>query len=182
MGYDSPMSSRAMPSLVVLTGASGAGKTSLAAAVRQQQLHGCEVLHFDSIGIPTQFPQSGHDNQPGGTWQRENTLLWMTRVAAILNAGRSVLFEGQMRVAFIDEALLAAGISNARILLLDCDDTTRTSRLSVDRSQPHLANTDMMNWGRYLRREAVAAGHEILDTGKVPFDECLRRLLSYLVK
>ncbi|HWG77256.1 MAG TPA: zeta toxin family protein [Steroidobacteraceae bacterium] len=176
------MSLRATPSLVILTGASGAGKTALAAAVRQQQIHGCRVLHFDSIGIPTQLPQSRHEDQPGRTWQRENTLLWMARVAAILNAGMSVLFEGQMRIAFIEEALLGAGISNARILLLDCDDTTRTSRLAVTRSQPHLATTDMMNWGRYLRREATAAGHEILDTDKLPFDGCLRRLQSYLIK
>jgi len=53
------MSSRAaLLSLVVLTGASGAGKMSLAAAVRQQQLHWCDVLHFDSIGVPANLAES----------------------------------------------------------------------------------------------------------------------------
>src|SRR5580692_1432258 len=39
-------------SLLILTGASGAGKTTLAHAV-QESLPNCEVRFFDSIGVPS---------------------------------------------------------------------------------------------------------------------------------
>jgi hypothetical protein len=94
----------------------------------------------------------------------------------LLSTGRSILFEGQMRISFIQEALTTSAITNARIILVDCDDTTRTTRLSRDRSQPELANADMLNWPRYLRQEATNTKVEILDTGVIPFPACIENL------
>jgi hypothetical protein len=108
------------------------------------------------------------------------TMAWMEKIRAILSAGRSVLFEGQMRIVFIQEALAAAQIPNSRIILVDCDDATRQRRLQTERFQPDLANPHMMNWARYLREEALASGSEILDTGRVPFSDCINRVHGYL--
>jgi hypothetical protein len=88
------------------------------------------------------------------------TIAWMKRIRPILSAVRSVLFEGQMRIAFIQEALAAAKIPNARIILLNCDDATRQRRLRTERGQPELADPAMMNGARYLREEALATGSE----------------------
>jgi hypothetical protein len=130
-----------------------------------------EVIFFDSVGVP---------NQPGEAWQRAMTMAWMEKIRPILSAGRSVLFEGQMRIAFIQEALATAQIPNARIILIDCDDATRQRRLRTDRSQPDLANPTMMNWARYLREEALATGSEILDTGRIPLSDCVNHLCRHL--
>jgi len=108
------------------------------------------------------------------------TMAWMEKIRPILSAGRSVLFEGQMRIAFIHEALVAAEIPSARIILVDCDDATRERRLRTDRSQPDLANPNMMNWARYLREEALATRTEILDTGRTPLSDCVNHLRRYL--
>jgi hypothetical protein len=59
------------------------------------------------------------------------------------------------------------------LILIDSDDRTRARRLSHDRQQPELVTDDMMNWARYLRREAQAHGDEILDTSARP---CMRAL------
>jgi len=91
-----------------------------------------------------------------------------------------VLFEGQMRITFIREALAASGIENARIVCVECDESTRVRRLTHDRNQPELADQDMANWARYLHREALDAGCDILDTTKLSPAESVSFVLSIL--
>lgn len=55
-----------------------------------------------------------------------------------------------MRIAFIREALAAREITTAHVILVDCDNVSRMTRLHVDRSQPELANLTMINWARRL--------------------------------
>jgi hypothetical protein len=49
-----------------------------------------------------------------------------------------------MRIAFIQEALTAFAIKSARVLCVECDDSTRTQRLIHERLQLELANESMM--------------------------------------
>jgi predicted kinase len=90
-------------SLVILTGASGSGKTTLSRAIQQTCPAHCDVLFFDSVGVPSAEAMRtfGEGHQPGGAWQRATTMQWIERMAPMLRAGTSVLFEGQMRIAFI---------------------------------------------------------------------------------
>ena len=136
---------------VILTGASGSGKTAIAhkIAVEHPEI---TVFRFDTIGVPSAniMATYGTVHQPGGAWQRAMTLEWFGRLAKILAAGRPVLFEGQMRIAFVQEALQANGVTHSRIICVECDDLTRTDRLTNDRLQPELANESMMGWSRYL--------------------------------
>lgn len=176
-----------MASLVLLTGASGAGKTTIARSVENLGLRNCEVHFFDSIGVPSveqMRREFGPGHEPGGAWLRAMTLQWMKRIRTILDRGTSVVFEGQMRIAFIGEALTEAltenQISSAHVILLDCDDATRAERLRVDRAQAELANRDMMNWARYLRDEAYASNIRILDTGRLPIEESVRVIVERL--
>jgi hypothetical protein len=108
------------------------------------------------------------------------TIQLMDKIAGMLRTGRSVLFERQMRIGFALEACALAGISNARLILVDCDDAIQALRLSRDRGQPGLASAEMMGWTAYLREEAMRAGCEILDTGDTDFEECVTRLNFYL--
>jgi hypothetical protein len=80
----------------------------------------------------------------------------------MLRAG--TLFEGQMRIAFIREALACCSLDEARIILIDCNDEVRETRLRQERAQPELAHRRMRNWASYLREEARAADIEVLDT------------------
>src|SRR5215471_2397787 len=97
-----------MSPFVVLTGASGAGKTTIAHSVEKLGLPNCEVHFFDSIGVPSveqRRSEYGPRHEPGGAWQRAMTLQWVSRIRAVLERGTSVLLEGQMRIAFVKEAL-----------------------------------------------------------------------------
>jgi predicted kinase len=165
--------------LVILTGASGSGKTTIARAIERRYPGLATVFFFDSIGVPSaerRLAEYGSD----GEWQRAMTLRWMQRIAAVPQQDRSVLFEGQSRLAFLQEGIVAAGLTDARIVLLDCDDTTRTRRLEVDRRQPELANPTMMNWAKFLRAEAERAGCEILDTSHATLEACIERVCALL--
>jgi ATP-dependent Clp protease ATP-binding subunit ClpA len=58
---------------VVLTGASGSGKTAIAEAIRIGHPDLAEVLHFDSIGVPSlEVMVAGWGS--GEAWQRAMTL------------------------------------------------------------------------------------------------------------
>jgi GTPase SAR1 family protein len=165
--------------LVILTGASGAGKTTIARRFLHEHSADCDVLFFDSIGVPGLKTMQ---SEFGGAeaWQRTMTLRSLERIKPALSSGRPMLFEGQMRIAFIHDALAAQAISNARVILIDCDDATRTARLHLDRTQPDLANPTMMNWARYLRDEAHQFGAEILDTSHKSLEESVAILKRYL--
>lgn len=165
--------------LVVLTGASGSGKTAIADAIKIGLPGLAEVLHFDRIGVPSSEAMVAGWGS-GEAWQRAMTLEWMAQIADLPRSGRPVLFEGQMRPAFLREGLLAAGIAGARVILVDCDDATRTSRLVAGRGQPELANPTMMNWARVLRREAWEAGHEVLDTSRLTLEAVVELVRAHL--
>ena len=95
--------------LFILTGASGAGKTSIANAVASISDIPIDVYNFDSIGIPT-LEQMVAEYDSGEEWQKAMTLLWMKRLALEKNASSHILLEGQMRFSFIEAAAIETGI------------------------------------------------------------------------
>lgn len=78
--------------LVILTGASGAGKTTIAEAI--EHLHGQEfdVFYKDRIGVPPVEEMVDKFGSVKG-WQRAATFEWMDRLCLPLAKGRSVLLK-----------------------------------------------------------------------------------------
>jgi energy-coupling factor transporter ATP-binding protein EcfA2 len=164
---------------VILTGASGSGKTTIAEAVAARYGEQVEVYHFDSIGVPP--PEEMIANYGSGeAWQRAMTYEWMARVAATPLMGRRILLEGQTRLSFVIEATTAVGISDYVLILADCDDATRTKRLLSDRRQRNLATPTMMNWAKYLRGEARQTHCTILNTAHLSLEHCVQRVWNHL--
>jgi dephospho-CoA kinase len=164
--------------LVVLTGASGSGKTAIAETIESRRPAIAQVFRFDRIGVPSLEEMTAGWGS-GEAWQRTMTLAWIARIANS-NSTLPVLFEGQMRLAFIREGLEAAGVAEARVVLIDCDDETRTHRLLTGRKQPELANPTMMNWASFLRREAREGGHEVLDTSDLSLEAAVQHICALL--
>jgi hypothetical protein len=50
------------------------------------------------------------------------------------------LFEGQMRIAFILDALTEAGITGAQVIVAGCSDNQRLARHRTDGNEAELAN------------------------------------------
>ena len=149
--------------LVILFGASGSGKTTIARAIQDRYSEDTEVFYFDRIGVPP-AEQRIAEYGSGEGWQRTKTIEWMSKLAQIAKTGYKLVFEGQTRLSFLADGAAAAGGLDYLPILVDCNDEARSRRLLVERKPPELANDDMMNWARYLRREAKQSGCEILDT------------------
>jgi shikimate kinase len=164
---------------VVLTGASGSGKTAIAEAIASRYAKHVDVYHFDRVGVPP-IEQMIAEYGSGEAWQRAMTFEWMARLAATPHIRRCILLEGQMRLSFVLEAAAAADITNYALILLDCDDATRTRRLTFDRRSPDLANATMMNWAKYLRDEAQQRRCTILDTTFTPLEVCVEQVWARL--
>ena len=158
--------------LIILIGASGAGKTTLAEGFAARYPELAEIVRFDRIGVPSEAEMVAEFGS-GEAWQRAMTFRWLEEIAARLAAGRSVLFEGQTRPSFVAEAAAAAGIGDYRLVLVDCDDATRARRLCAARGQSELASSRMMDWAAWLRAEAKRGGHAILDTSAIKVDEAV---------
>ncbi len=167
-------------SLIILTGASGSGKTAIAEAIARDHARRLAVYHFDSIGIPS-LDAMVRDHGSPEAWQRDKVIEWLARLVPQARTGRAILFEGQMRPSFVVEAAMAARIDDYRLILIDCDDATRAHRLSAERGQPELADANMMNWAAYLRREAQASGFEILDTSHLSLKQSVDNVLRHLL-
>jgi hypothetical protein len=129
------------------------GKNAIAVAIGSRYAAAVEVYHFDQSGIPP-VEQMVREHGSGEAWQRAMTFNWTTKLAERLHPDARILFEGQMRLSFVREAADAAGIKDYIVMLVDCDDVTRTRRLIEDRSSLDLANATMMSWAKYLREEA----------------------------
>lgn len=165
--------------LIILTGASGVGKTSIAQSIEEAQT---EILVYqgDRIGLPSDEVMAGygHTDEPGGPTQRGFALYWIGVISDQVKAGKPVLLETQCRIAFLREALFLHDVPNARIVLVECSDESREKRLRA-RGHPELANEQMIDWSRYLHKEAEEFGYEIMDTTDFPLDRSRERVLIY---
>jgi hypothetical protein len=136
-----------------------------------------EAYHFDSIGVPTN-EEMIRLHGSGEGWQRAMTHRWLSELASVSVHGPTVL-EGQMRLSFIYEAIERAGVSDCKIILIDCSDDVRRKRL-LERNQPELATREMLEWAAFLRRETVDRGDRILDTSFLDIDQAVAELLQEL--
>lgn len=164
-----------MRKLTILTGASGSGKTALVHLLRGKFSH-LRCLHFDEIGIPS-FEAMRNSHGSVEAWQRAKTLEWIEKIPKIVPKDAYVVFEGQMRISYIKEALKIFNLMSANILLLDCHDEERRRRLHL-RGHLSLADQEMMDWAAFLRREALQEIVAILDTTKLSQEEVLAAFLS----
>jgi hypothetical protein len=165
-------------SVVILIGASGSGKTAIASAIRSRHSQEFNIFHFDQIGVPPTERMIAEYGS-GEAWQRAKTIEWM-EILAKAELRRPALFEGQTRLSFLAEGAASVGGLRYAPILVDCDDETRISRLSIDRKQPDLANATMISWAKWLRTDASKRGCEILDTSEASLQESVAQVLRRL--
>lgn len=153
----------AAPGILIVTGASGAGKTTLVRELESRQLDGVGCYYLDSIGVPTADEMTRRFGGPDA-WQAWATQEWVSRLCENADGVTVAVLDGQVRPSLARAVLAAAGVRNAEIVLVDCAPAVRNARLRGPRGQPDLACADMDCWAAYLRGQADALDLPIVDS------------------
>ncbi|KAA3637619.1 MAG: hypothetical protein DWQ02_06445 [Bacteroidetes bacterium] len=169
-----------MGEIIIITGASGVGKTSVFEKIKTLLPESdFAFFRFDSIGVPSLEVMIEQFGSPSG-WQEAKTYEWMERLAKE-KGNKTIIFEGQMNMDFIEGALAKNEFDIYKIVLLDCSEAEMKRRLIEDRNQPELANPDMSNWLRFLRNQASEKKIPIIDTTGMTVDQSANHFISNIL-
>jgi len=165
------------PGILVVTGASGSGKTATVRALEARALSGVRCYYFDAVGVPS--PERRGSGSPEG-WQAVTTKEWISRLAADPDGAQVYVLDGQTRPSFVRSAVEGIVGAHVRIVLLDCATGVRHARLVGPRGQPELSNSQMDCWAAYLRGQADALNLPVIDTTDLAIDAVVDALAVYV--
>ena len=162
-------------SILVVTGASGAGKTATVGALQARGLPGVRCFHFDSIGVA---PLDVMERDHGGPerWQAWATEQWLERLARLGDDVRVAVLDAQTRPTTVLAAQGTGTLWRPQVVLLDCSPEVRAKRLRGPRGQPELATAHMDSWAAYLRGQADALALPVIDTSEMTIADAARDL------
>jgi len=158
------------PAILVLTGASGAGKTTLTLKLNDLAIPGIKGINCDRVKIES------HETASSADRQADVLRYWISHLRQPETGIELGVLDTQIRPHLALEVLKQTGIDCAQIVLVDCDPVKRNERLRLDRSQPELARPQMDCWAAYLRGQADALKLSIIDTSNDSIDKSLGEL------
>ena len=167
--------------ILVVTGASGAGKTATVRALDARAVPGVQCFYFDSIGVPTAEVME-RDYGGGEQWQASATAEWIARLGGLPASVRVAVLDGQTRPSFVFDAAARAAPGTVHVVLLDCSPDVRAARLRGPRQQPELANDRMDSWAAYLRGQADALNLTVIDTSLLTVSEAAEELEQVVLR
>ena len=154
--------------IIWITGASGVGKTTLLSSLKEKysKKNNWEFIKFDSIGIP---PTKDMIKQYGSTenWQLAKTEEWIGKMVNGYAGKEVIIMDGQANLKFIKTGFEKQNFNNYQIVLLDCEESVMIKRLIDIRQQEWLADEDMKNWLRFLRKQAQDFSSPIIETSHI---------------
>ncbi len=165
------------PALLVVTGASGAGKTTLIRELRAMGIPGVGCYELDSMEIPS--PEEMIERW-GGTmeWQNVATRYWIERLLRNDGGHEVAVLDGQVRPSEVRAAFASLGVRVGGVTLVDCDPDERNARLRGPRGQPELISGQMDCWAAYLRGQCDALDLPRIDTSARAAADCVAELAA----
>ncbi len=165
------LSVKQKPYIVFISGASGAGKTTLVNALKQELSDNDIIcLYFDQIGVPAESEMIKIYGS-GSEWQKAMTYHWVKNLTKNYQDKNFIIFEGQVNLDFIEAAFKGFNFHAYKILLLHCNRHERHKRLQYQRQQLELINDEMDNWADFLKNQATEKKVTIIDTTMMSTDD-----------
>lgn len=163
--------------IITITGASGVGKTSTLKELSKNlpENINVKIFHIDELVKP-----NWEEIEDTKKWQEETTLALVNMlVKTAANENVHVIFEGSTDIKFYIQGFEKNNYLDYKILLFDCSQETMKNRL-IQRGQPELYHSDMINWLNYLRKEAIERNIEIVKTDNITFEEIGQKIIKEL--
>src|SRR5215510_3183243 len=114
--------------ILIVTGASGVGKTSAVRCLESRYRADVRCFYFDQIGVPSvEIMKSEFGGGEG--WQAHATRQWISRLAIDELRGYVSVLDGQTRPSFVRSAAARFPSVHFRIVLLDCNPGVRRVRV-----------------------------------------------------
>src|SRR5687768_6642729 len=155
--------------ILVVTGASGVGKTSAVRALEARGIPGVRCFYFDSIGVPTPEVMR-REHGSGEQWQAWATQRWLLELDRLDPSVGVAVLDAQTRPSYI--ATTAHTVARSvHTILFDCDQSERERRLRQGRDQPELVTSEMAAWAAYLRGQADALALQVVDTSRLAAED-----------
>jgi hypothetical protein len=142
------------PAIVVVTGASGSGKTAAVCALESRALPGVRCYHFDAVGVP-RLEDMCRDFGGPERWQSLTTQRWLERLAADPDGAEVYVLDGQTRPSFVRRAADRAQVALARVVLLDCAPPSAT------RDSSDLAGSPNSRIRRWIAGRPTCVGRQM---------------------
>ena len=161
------------PAILVVTGASGAGKTTLTAGLRDMSLPGVRCFSCDDVDVGR--PAGAEAPADVQSAMLEHGIARAAREAPGIGLA---VFDIQIRPHRAREVLAKLGVGASRVVLVDCDLAERNARLREARGQPELVSAQMDCWAAYLRGQADALDLPIIDTTRAPARDSVESLAA----
>jgi energy-coupling factor transporter ATP-binding protein EcfA2 len=174
--------------IVLITGASGSGKTTVLKTLESMMPAGQVSMHyFDSIGVPGSEKMIEEYGSPE-QWQKTTTEMWVEQLAA-MNEPKLLILEGSFNPEFAINHIKKLGLQNVILFCLHAERSVREDRLIYDRKQPDLANQDMENFAQFLKRKTVELGGIVIESDEIDpivnardIIDCVRPFLLFPLK
>ena len=147
---------------ILITGASGAGKTSILTLLKKLlPSFLISINFFDSIGIPSleeMIKKYGSVEK----WQETTVHKWIKRLTHITDK-KLIFLEGQFNPEFAASQFRRLDIKRYLIICLHASRDVRENRLLELRKQPELINNDMENWAHFLKKKTIENHGIVID-------------------
>jgi len=165
------------PAILVVTGASGAGKTTLVRALDAMRIPGVGCFELDSMEVPSAEEMM---ERWGGTmeWQNVATRYWIERLLRNDGGHEVAVLDGQVRPSEVRAAFTSLGARVGGVTLVDCEADERNARLRGPRGQPDLVSGQMDGWAAYLRGQCDALDLPRIDTSGRTTADCVAELAA----
>lgn len=141
--------------IILITGASGSGKTTILKAIEQQlPANKISVNYFDDIGVPSveaMIAEYGSCVK----WQEAITHKWIEKLTKITDK-EFIFLEGSFNPEFAK--------NYSRLFCIHADRAIREMRLIKLRHQPELVTEDMENFAQILKSNTLKMGGIVIDS------------------
>lgn len=131
------LSGASMKNFYFVGGASGVGKTSIMAELKDSFKNTINIYDFDDIGVPKDADKK---------WRQESTEKWLLE---LLKDDKDVCLLGQIVLGEILACPSAKMLGKINFCLLDVSDYERISRLK--KRNTYGIDQNMLNWSSWLR-------------------------------